>query len=146
MTNKDNLNQPKGILHLRAIDRHGRELWSMTDSNLIVAGGYRITAEALAGTPGTKISNVAIGTNTTEPQETDTQITNAVMTTIQNVEYPAPSTVRFHFRFEYTDAVGMSIAEFGLLSADGRLFSRKVRAVIEKTEHMTIVGMWDIIV
>jgi hypothetical protein len=38
----------------------------------------------------------------------------------------------------------MAIREFGLLTADGRLFSRKTREAIDKTAHMSIVGAWDI--
>lgn len=133
-----------GVLHLIAYDQQGRELWSLRQSNQIVNGAYEIAAEALAGLPNAAISKVAAGTNGTEPTESDTSITDPTIVDVQTVEYPAPDTVRFNFTFGYMDAAGKSIAEFGLLAADGRLFARKVRQPIEKTEYMTIKGSWEI--
>lgn len=133
-----------GVLHLIAYDQQGRELWSLRQSNQIVNGAYEIAAEALAGLPNAAISKVAAGTNGTEPTESDTSITDPTIVDVQTIEYPAPDTVRFNFTFGYMDAAGKSIAEFGLLTADGRLFARKVRQPIEKTEYMTIKGSWEI--
>lgn len=132
------------MLHLVAFDIEGNEIWQYCASNLIVASGYTIAAEALAGVIGATLTHVAVGTNGNEPQDDDTEITGATTVAITGVEYPERATVRFNFHIDYTDAVGMSIREFGLLSADGRLFSRKVREAIEKTEHMAIAGMWKI--
>jgi hypothetical protein len=103
-----------------------------------------VAVEALAGVAGARIQKIAVGSNGVAPQETDTDITSAVVLNIQSVEYPLPATVRFHFNIDYADAIGMPIREFGLLTADGRLFSRKTREAIDKTEHMSIVGAWDI--
>lgn len=133
-----------GVLHLIAYDQQGRELWSLQQSNQIVNGAYEIAAEALAGLPNAAISKVAAGTNGTAPTENDTSITDPTIVDVQTVEYPAPDTVRFNFTFGYMDAAGKSIAEFGLLTTDGRLFARKVRQPIEKTEYMTIKGSWEI--
>ena len=140
----DKHRRPAGTLHLWALDDQGHELWHISASNLIVASGYQATAQALAGVEAARIARVAVGTNGTEPVESDTSTTNAVTVDISRVEYPQPTTVRFHFTVGYNDAVGMSIREFGLLLTDGRLFSRKVRTAIEKTQYMSIVGMWDI--
>lgn len=133
-----------GVLHLIAYDQQGRELWSMRQSNQIVNGAYEIAAEALAGMPNAAISKVAAGTNGTAPTEGDTSITDPTIVEVQTVEYPAPDTVRFNFTFGYMDGAGKSICEFGLLAADGRLFARKVRQPIDKTEYMTIKGSWEI--
>jgi hypothetical protein len=140
----DRIKQLSGTLHLRAYDTQGVELWRDTACNLIVASGYNAAAEALAGVEGARIQKVVIGADGTWPQETDTEITGAEILVIQSVEYPAPATVRFNFMIDYDVAVGMSIREFGLLTADGRLFSRKTREAIDKTAHMSIVGAWDI--
>lgn len=133
-----------GLLHLAAYDRQGRELWQLKEHNQIVAGAYALVAEALAGAVNAKISKVAAGTNSTPPVEGDTRITNATVVDIQTAEYPRPGVVRFNFTFGYYDAVGKSVCEFGLLSADGRLFARKVRTPIDKSKYMSIVGMWEI--
>lgn len=144
MTTIDTLRAITGTLHLRALDIHGIELWRRSNHNMIVAGGHRAIAEALAGIEGARIRSIAVGDNGTAPTEADTEITNAVTVEVQSVEFPNPATVRFNFSIGYDVANGMDIREFGLITADGRLFSRKVREAIEKTEHMTITGQWDI--
>lgn len=141
---RDKIISLNGILHLRALDPKGKELWRSAENNLIVVGGYEAAAQALAGIAGAKIQQVAVGTNGTAPTGSDISITNPVVVQVQSVEYPAVGTVRFNFMLEYADAVGMSIREFGLFTADGRLFSRKVRQPIEKTAQMSIVGAWEI--
>lgn len=133
-----------GILHLTAYDKDGVEVWQNREKNLIVASGYNIAAEALAGVDNARIAKVAIGTNGAGPQDGNTEITDAAVFDVQTVEYPQPGTVRFNFTIGYAEAVGMSVREFGLLTVDGRLFSRKVRQPIEKTVHMSLVGAWDI--
>ena len=146
MTVKDNIQQPAGTLRLTAYDKAGAILWCEAGKNLIVTTGYRALFEALAGVQGSAITKVAVGTNAIAPTETDTQITNSTTLAIQSVEYPNDKQVRFNFVIGYNDAVGKAITEFGLLTNDGRLFSRKTRAAIDKTQYMSIVGQWDIII
>jgi len=140
----DRMGHITGILRLHAYNEQNKLLWKTSSHNLIVASGYWSVAKALGGIPNTSIAKVAIGTNGNPTQESDSQITNAVLIDIQSIEYPKIVTVRFHFEIGYSDAVGMNIREFGLLTQDGKLFSRKVREVIEKTQQFRIVGIWDI--
>lgn len=144
MRTKDTLNRPTGKLTLRAYDIDGVELWQTTENNLIVTTGYNALLEALTGVEGAKIAQIAVGTNGFTPAESDTKITDPVYFDIESVEFPAPSTARFSLSMGYTDAVGMTIREFGLYTADGRLFSRKVREPIEKTRFMSLVVAWEI--
>lgn len=141
---KDILKKLHGSLHLSVKDKAGNVITEFVGDNLVVATGYTAAAEALAGVHGAAITQVAVGTSSAEPAETDTEITEAVKVPIQSVEYPSAGMVRFNFTIDYNTAVGMTIREFGLLTTDGRLFSRKVREAIEKTEAMSIVGAWDI--
>lgn len=141
---KDLLKKIHGSLHLSVIYRDGSVVDEFVGNNLVVASGYTAAAEALAGVQGAAITQVAVGTSSVEPSETDTAITDAVNVDIQSIEYPSAGMVRFNFTIDYDTAVGMTIREFGLLTTDGRLFSRKVREAIEKTEAMSIVGAWDI--
>lgn len=140
----DKAQQLTGILHLRVLDVAGVEVWADSAKNLIVSGGYNIAARALAGVEGYKLAKIAVGTNATQPVESDSQITDAVVLAVESVEYPRAGTVRFNFTVGYNDAVGMPVREFGLLADNGQLFSRKVRETIDKTQHMTIVGAWEI--
>jgi hypothetical protein len=141
------LRRPTGILSLSAIDRSGRHLWSETLQNLIVDTGYTALLEALAGVEGAAIDRFAIGTNGTPPNHADTAITNGQTIAIASVEYPEQNRIRFHFTVGYDQGNGTLIREFGLITADGRLFSRRTRAgAIEKSESMALVGTWDIII
>lgn len=141
---KDSIHQLSGTLHIRVYDKYGVEAWQTSESNLIVATGYDAAAQALAGVEGARIAKIAIGTNGTSPVESDTKITDPLYFEIKSIECPAPAAVRFTFSIGYTDAVDMTIREFGLIAADGRLFSRKVREPIEKTQFMSIVVVWEI--
>lgn len=144
MRETDRFKEITGVLHLRAYNRDGVEVWRSEDKNLIVTSGYDAAAEALAGVAGAKIVAVAVGTNGMEPALEDTAIKNAVVIPVQSVDYPTPATVRFNFTIGYDAANGINIREFGLLTADGRLFSRRVREVLEKSQYLTISGMWEI--
>lgn len=144
MRTKDIAHRPTGTLYIRAYDQYGVELWQTTEKNLIVTTGYDAAAQALAGTEGAKITQIAVGTNETAPTINDIQITDPVYLDVKSIEYPKPATARFNFSVGYNDAVGMTIREFGLFTADGRLFSRKVREPIEKTRFMSLVVAWEI--
>ncbi|MDL2290388.1 hypothetical protein LJB95_03190 [Paludibacteraceae bacterium OttesenSCG-928-F17] len=132
-----------GRLHLKICDATGNIISEDTAPNLIVSSGYRVLADCLTGNQPTHISHIEIGTNGNTPKLTDTQITDPIQIEIQSIENNG-TNVHFHFTIGYNDAVGASIREFGLITEDGRLFSRKVRVAIDKTSYMSIVGVWEI--
>ncbi|MDR3133032.1 MAG: hypothetical protein LBU42_03290 [Prevotellaceae bacterium] len=144
MKNTDKIKSLTGTLHLCAYNARGEALWHTTEHNLIVLSGYQSVVEALAGVEGARIANIAVGTNGEAPVLNDAGITNAVAVPITRVTYPEFATARFHFKIGYNDANGLAIREYGLLTAAGKLFSRKVREPLEKTQYLSIVGMWDI--
>lgn len=144
MIHFDKLRRMTGKLYLKGYNFNGEEIFRSKEKNLIVASGYTAAAEALAGVAGAKIVNVAIGTNGKEPTPEDTNIKNAIIIPLQSVTYLTPATVRFNFTIGYDAANGVNIREFGLMTADGRLFSRRVREVLEKSQYLTISGMWEI--
>lgn len=144
MMNKDTAKHPIGLLNLQAYDINGVELWNTTEKNLIVNNAYNSIVKALAGVEVARITRIAIGTSGIEPIESDTEVTNPVFFDVKNIEFPNDTTVRFNFSLGYSDAVGVSIREFGLYTADERLFSRKVREPIEKTQFMSLVVAWEI--
>ena len=144
MKNTDKIKHLAGTLHLCAYNSRGERLWRTTEHNLIVLSGYQSVVEALAGVEGARIANIAVGTGGEEPVLNNNSITDAIMLPVINVSFPEFATVRFHFKIGYHDANGLAIREFGLLTAAGNLFSRKVREPLEKTQYLSIVGMWDI--
>lgn len=132
-----------GKLRLTAYDNEGRELWQDSGNNLIVQTGYEALADCLAGNTDATLSHVEIGPRGDTPVLSDTAITDPVRIYTEITSRGAEG-VRLDFTIGCTIANGMPIREFGIITKDGRLFSRRVRAAIEKTDAMTIVGQWDI--
>ena len=61
------------------------------------------------------------------------------------MEYPATGQVRFNWSLSTAELNGVAITEFGLLCADGTLFSRKQRKPIEKESDLSLTGSWTIL-
>jgi hypothetical protein len=134
----------KGKLQITVIGKDGHVKGDYIWENLITNNGYIAAAECLAGVSGAAITNINFGTNGTAPTLADTAITGAVNIPLKNVTYPEDGSVAFHFLVDWFDGVGVTIAEWGLMTADGRLFSRLTRDVIVKNEEMQLLGRWTI--
>lgn len=139
----DLIPRPRGLLHLIAYNLQGRELWRDNGYNLIVRTGYEALADCFTGNANAPISHIEIGTRGDMPVPTDAKITDPVRIEA-TITSKGAAGFRLDFTIGYTMANGVAIREFGIVTKDGRLFSRKVRAAIEKTDAMTIVGQWDI--
>lgn len=139
---QDPIKHPRGYLHLIAYDTQGRELWRDNGHNLIVGSGYEALANCFTGNADAAVSHIEVGTRGDIPIPADAEITNPVR--INATITSKGEGFRLDFTIGYAMANGMQIREFGIITKDGRLFSRKVRAAIEKTEAMTIAGQWDI--
>ena len=143
---KDTIKSIEGILNLYLYDKNNQLLQEQSEHNLIVMLGYHTVAKALAGVPNSHIIKIAIGTNGSSEQESDMTISNPLFFNFKKIEYPKQGSVRFNFEIGYNEAIGMSIREFGLITANDILFSRKTREVIEKTEDFRILGYWDVVI
>lgn len=141
---KDTLNKLTGRLTIRVIDRDGNVVSEEAGNNLIVNSGYNAAAQAMSGVAGAAIAKVGIGTNATLPAGTDKVLTSPFIVNVDSIDYPGDAIVRFNFTIPYEVANGMIIAEYGLITADGRLFARRVRERVTKTQFLMIVGMWEI--
>jgi len=140
----EKLRPMKGELFLMVCKRSG-SVYLSYDKNLIVNTGYVAAAECLAGVSGAEISSLGMGSSWTAPDVTDTTLQNIVTVPLTSVTYPEPGSVRFNFEVGYDDANGLTIFEFGLVTADGRLFSRVTRSdYIEKSDEVMLVGYWQI--
>jgi len=140
----EQLRKIKGCLEFRCFDKNGLQTEYHKWDNLVTNDGYAAAAESLAGVAGAAISHIGMGTDDAEPTVGDTLLTNVFSVPVTEVSYPANGAVRFHFTVDFFDNVGMNIAEWGLLTSDGRLFSRITRAVIIKTNEMMLQGTWTI--
>jgi hypothetical protein len=139
----DSINGIKGRIEFKIINANTGELISeFTEHNIITDVGYRAAAQALAGVTNSHINRIIIGQNTVPPAASDTSIGGTTLTLhFTNVEYPDNFSIRFNFMINANTGNGMNMAEFGLLTADGRLFSRLVRPqIIEKTDQIEVLG------
>lgn len=136
----------KGIFTIQLIDTDDNVIEEYTGENLIVNTGRSGLAHLLAGdTTDREVERIGFGTSGTDPDSADTELTDAFEKAIDGFTYPDSQSVKFDFELDYSEANGKDIAEFGLICADDSLFSRKTRAVIEKTVDFKIVGSWTII-
>lgn len=135
---------PVGTLRLKVF-RHGRLIESWEARNLIVNGSKALLASLLGGAvAGKSITKIGFGTNGTAPAAANTALTGAFVKAVDAPTYAA-GAVTFPFTLASGEANGVSIIEFGLLSADNTLFSRRVRATpIVKAADISFIGSWTI--
>jgi hypothetical protein len=136
----------RGEFSLTIRDRSGKIVEEYVDKNLIVNGSKTALARLLDGSNNAKrVTKIAFGTNATAPDISDTTITGAVIKNLTGSTYPEFNSVQFSWVLDFLDAVGVNIAEFGLLCDDGSLFARKTRTAIAKTSDLQLQGAWKIV-
>jgi hypothetical protein len=134
-----------GKLEVRVF-KAGKLIEEWIEENLILDLAKTQMSHLLGGDgEDRQITRIAFGTNGTNPIVTDTEITNAFTTEISAVSFPDEVSVRFDWELETGENNGMAIMEFGLMCADGVLFSRRVRTKpIHKADDISIEGRWTI--
>lgn len=155
MKTMETLDSLKGSLTLKII-RHGGERVERID-NLIVTAGRANLAKLLGGKTGMHVTHVGVGSGKVAAAPGDTALTAPELTPVTEVRigqgleaedgstFDDPRMVQFHFRIGTSAAVGKEIWEYGLMGADGSLFSRIVRpSGFTKTDIDMIVGFWQI--
>lgn len=133
----------KGIFKM-VVRKNGKIVEVYEDHNLIVNGARNQAARLFAGqTSNRPIAKIAFGTNGTAPQVTDTAITEQYAKAVGGFEFPEMGQIQTNWELGVDENNGMAIMEFGLLSADGTLLCRKVRAnPIHKEADISIEGHW----
>jgi hypothetical protein len=117
----------KGIFELK-VYRSGKLIEKIEEHNLVVNGAKAQMARLIAGNVSDRnINRIAFGTNGIEPELTDTLITGQWTKQISGFAYPGNGRVQFNWELLVTENNGMAIREFGLLTGNGTLFSRKTR-------------------
>jgi hypothetical protein len=136
----------KGTLRY-TVFKNGTPVERVEESNLIVNGARLQMAHLIAGDAAQRsISRISVGTNGTAPAVADTAITGAFTKEVDGFAYPANGQVQINWKLLVSEANGMAIREFGLLTANGALFARRVRAnPIYKEPDISIEGEWIII-
>ena len=137
---------PKGIFNLKVFNAAGKLLEEYTHDNLIVTLGKTAQAKLVGGGSGwenKKVTEMKFGTDGTDPSSGDTTIT-APFTKTVTATFPDSTSVVFEWSLATSEANGKAIQEFGLICADGTLFARRTRAVINKTSDLRLEGTWKI--
>jgi len=142
---------PVGVLAV-SVFRHADPLGpgvlidAWEEKNLIVDGAKSVLASLLGGAvTGKSVTQIGFGTNGAAPVGSNTSLTGAFVKNTGAATYPAASQVRFPFTLATTEGNGLAIIEFGLLTTDSTLFSRRVRgAAIAKDNTISFSGNWTI--
>lgn len=142
----DTSQKPRGIFALD-IFRQGCLIDHFEDDNLIVTVGRESVARLIGGdVSGRSIVNIGFGTNGAAANPADAALTGAFVKAIDSHSYPVSTSVQFNFSLGTTEAVGLSIYEFGLLTSSGFLHARKVRGgPLLKDIDISLTGTWTLI-
>lgn len=134
-----------GHFHLE-IWRLGRLVEVVDEPNLVVVGSKTCQSRLVGGAVmGKSITTIGFGTSGTAPAPGNASLTGQFTKAVDSVTYPASNQVRFAFSLTTSEANGMAIMEFGLLSGDGTLFARKVRsAAFNKDSDVSVAGTWTL--
>lgn len=141
----DNSARLEGYFHVE-IRRNGVLIGEFDELNLIVAGAKNQLARMIGGDAANRnIVNIGFGIGASPAAPGNTALTSAYTKAVTSIDYPAAGQVRFNWSLSTSEANGKEITEFGLICADGTLFSRKVRAPIQKESDLSLSGSWTII-
>lgn len=134
---------PSGRFRLE-IYRRGILIEVFEENNLIVDGSKQIHAHLLGGdVTNRSVTQIGFGTNPTAPVGGNAALTGAYVKPIDLVTYPATNQVNFAFSLGTTEAQGLAISEFGLITAGNTLYARKVRTnPLWKDVDLTLSGSW----
>lgn len=116
------------------------------EHNLIVDNSKQIHAKLLGGNfANQNVAQIGFGTNGVAPAPGNSSLTNSYTKAIDTVTYPATNQVQFNFSLASSENNGMAILEFGLITAGGALYARKVRsAPLNKDSDVSLNGSWII--
>lgn len=140
----DSAQAPSGRFKL-TVFRRGILVEEIDEPNLIVNLSKGIHAQLLGGNfAGNNVSVIGFGTNGTAPAAANTSLTGAYTKALDGVSYGA-GAVTFAFSLLATEANGLAIQEFGLITASGALYARKTRSrVLNKDSDFAFTGTWTI--
>lgn len=136
--------QPRGELYYE-VRRAGKLIEVVRERNLIVDNSKTIHAKLLGGTSlNQTVTQFGVGTSGTAPVGGNTALTAPFLKAIDgSPTFPATGQVQFAFSLATTEANGLAIMEFGLLTANNTLYARRVRATaLNKASDISLAGLW----
>jgi hypothetical protein len=141
----DEVYRPTGHFHLEVFQ--GGEVIEVVDEpNLVVDASKFPLSRLIGGTvANNSVTTFGVGTNGATPSAGNTVLTSSFTKAFDSVTFPATNQVSFNFSLGTTEANGVAILEFGLLTAAGTLFARKTRAsALNKASDISFTGAWVI--
>ena len=140
----------RGVFKMNVYKGEGSEkklIETFEDNNLIVNLARTTMARLIAGDVANRsMKSISFGTNGNVPTVEDTEITNPYTKNLGGITYPAMGQVCFAWSLTPSEANGLAIMEFGLLTTDGNLFCRRTRTTpINKQSDISLEGIWTII-
>lgn len=129
------------------VSRDGILVDQWTADNLVLSGAGQVNAQLIGGAvAGNSIIQIGFGSNLSPSVLANTQLsTDAYIKAIDTVTYPQPNQVAFGISLSAFEANGSIIAEYGLLCANGILYSRLVRgSALIKDQSMALSAVWTI--
>lgn len=110
---------------------------------LLTAGNLNLQRLLGGHASGKKLAKIAIGTNATAVDVTDSAITSAVTKAVTTVNYLPGNIVEFQAQIDAGDPA-MTINEVGLLNDDNVLCHRKVITPKVKVDGVTYIVAYQI--
>lgn len=142
----DAAQKPRGYFSLD-IFRNGHLIERFEDENLIVTSARESVARLVAGDiEGRSITQIGFGTNGATANPANTVLIGAYIKPIDSHIYPVSTSVQFNFSLNPSEANGLLISEFGLLTSAGFLHARKVRSgPLLKDIDISLTGTWTLV-
>lgn len=136
----------KGIFKLNVFIG-GQLVEEYEDENLLVDQGRANVVHLLGGDGANlQITQIGFGTSGAAPAAGNAALTGQFLKTLTSHTYPTTTSVQFNFDLLTTEANGLMIFEFGLITASGTLHARKVRtAALAKASDMSLSGSWTLL-
>lgn len=142
----DHYSQGPSGLFVLDVFRRGELIEHYEGENLIVDGSKQAHAHLLGGDVANRsVTQFAVGTNGAAPAAGNNALAGAFIKAVDAVTYPASNQTQFAFSLGVGEANGKAILEFGLLTAGGVLYARKIRAAaLNKESDISFTGTWTI--
>lgn len=157
------INEMRGSLTLWLTDAGGNRRGELRRHNRIVTSGRLLVAQLFggitAGPPPAKVTHMAVGTGTKDPDDGQTGLTAEVArNAITEVTYTpfadgtgagAAQRVRVSLKsiFDFPDANGAALTEAGIFTAPaaGVMYNRVTFLPVNKTKEFQLTLLWDVV-
>lgn len=142
----DQQDRPPSGHFLLHVYQDGELIETFEEKNVIVDLSKQIHAKLLGGSvSGQSVTQIGFGTSGAAASAGNTSLTGSFTKAVDSVTYPAANQVQFNYSLAAGENNGMAILEFGLITAAGTLYARKIRAsALNKASDIALSGSWTI--